>query len=136
MDIRQYNPEQGIIRLLDYYHYVTAAAGARIASHSPPPVPATPTSPVPDLTDYQQALARASAERGNVVAWIERAGPVSPGHAVALTAALAHLLRIDGPWSEAAALHRAAAETARRLGDQPAEAGALCSLAEMQRLAG
>src|SRR2546430_9090497 len=59
-----------------------------------------------------------------------------PGQLVALTAGLAELLRRDGPWTESAAAHRAAADAAARLDDRLGRANALVDLATVERLTG
>ena len=66
------------------------------------------------------------AERANLLACIEYSTAYGrPTSAVQLTAAMAELLRLDGPWQQAAALHHAAANIARRNNDRPSEANAL-----------
>jgi tetratricopeptide (TPR) repeat protein/transcriptional regulator with XRE-family HTH domain len=120
-------------RLLDYYQHTAAIAEARLARQSGTrPAPAAPTAPpaaVPDLPDRTRALAWARAERASLLACLDHATRTGQ-HAriVALTAAIAALLRQDGPWTDAITRHTTAAQAARHLGDRLGEAGALNNL--------
>jgi DNA-binding SARP family transcriptional activator/tetratricopeptide (TPR) repeat protein len=132
--------ERALERLLDYYQHTAALAErllARQARSSPVPVPRTVPAAVPALTDSAQALAWARTERTSLLACLDQA--VAAGqHArvVALTAAVASLLRQDGPWASAIARHTAAAAAARYLGDRLAQASALTDLGEVRLLTG
>jgi tetratricopeptide (TPR) repeat protein/transcriptional regulator with XRE-family HTH domain len=123
-------------RLLDYYqHTIVLAAAALISRQTRPAAPgqasaddAVPAE-VPALASSEQALAWARAERASLLACLDYAvGTGQTTRVVALTAALAGLLRRDGPWAEAATRHTAAIEAARYLGDRLGEANALNEL--------
>jgi tetratricopeptide (TPR) repeat protein/transcriptional regulator with XRE-family HTH domain len=134
------NRHQATAGLLDYYQYTAARANALIARQTRPgraaPDGAIPAA-VPDLTDSEQALAWARAERATLLACLDDATS-SGQHArvVALTAGLAGLLQHDGPWGEAITRHQAAVEAALHLGDRLAEASALHDLGIVQRQKG
>ncbi len=129
--------EQALDRLLDYYQHTAALAGARLARTNPAPVPAAPPAAVPDLQDRTRALAWARAERANLLACLDHAaGTGQHARVVALTAAMAAFLRIDGPWADAVARHASAVQAARHLGDRPGQAGALIDLGIARRLTG
>jgi tetratricopeptide (TPR) repeat protein/transcriptional regulator with XRE-family HTH domain len=127
-------------RVLDYYQHTAALAGAVLARQTRPEsgaAVAVPPAEVPEVTDRPHALAWARAERATLLACLDQAAR-SDQHArvVALPAALASLLRIDGPWAEAVARHSAAASAARRLSDRLALASALLDLGDAQTLTG
>jgi tetratricopeptide (TPR) repeat protein/transcriptional regulator with XRE-family HTH domain len=132
--------EVATTRLLDYYQHAAARAGALIARQTrPSPAAADSSIPaaVPDLAESEQALAWARAERACLLACLDHAiGTSQHARVVALTAALAGLLRADGPWAEAVIRHEAAIQAARHLGDQLGEANALCDLGVVRWLAG
>jgi tetratricopeptide (TPR) repeat protein/transcriptional regulator with XRE-family HTH domain len=120
-------------RLLDYYQDTAALAEARLARQSRAgPAPAAPTAPpaaVPDLPDRTGALAWARAERASLLACLDHVTRTGQrARVVALTAAIAALLRQDGPWTDALTRHATAAQAARHLGDRLGEAGALNNL--------
>jgi tetratricopeptide (TPR) repeat protein len=130
-------------RLLDYYQRTAALADAQIARQvrskldSVRAIEASPHGTVPELTDRAKALAWVRAERGNVLASLAFA--TSTGrHArvVALTAGMAALLRLDGPWTEAIRLHGIAVESAQHLHDRLGQAIALSNLGAVLRLTG
>jgi tetratricopeptide (TPR) repeat protein/transcriptional regulator with XRE-family HTH domain len=128
-------------RLLDYYQHTAALAEARLARQSRTgPAPAALTAPpaaVPDLPDRTGALAWARAERASLLACLDHAaGTGQHARVVALTAAIAALLRQDGPWSDAITRHTTAVQAARHLGDRLGEAGALYELGAVRRLTG
>jgi tetratricopeptide (TPR) repeat protein/transcriptional regulator with XRE-family HTH domain len=130
-------------RLLDYYQHTAALADALITRQTRPgrPAPARadgviPTA-VPDLADGEQALAWARAERVSLLACLDDA--TATGHhtrIIALTAGLAGLLRLDGPWAEAITRHTAAIQAARHLGDRLGQANALTDLGDVRLLTG
>jgi tetratricopeptide (TPR) repeat protein/transcriptional regulator with XRE-family HTH domain len=124
--------EQVIERLLDYYQYTAARADALIAQWPRPgPAPGSGTMPaaVPALAGQAQALAWARAERASLLACLDHAAAAGQhARVIALTAALAGLLRSDGPWAEAITRHTAAVQAARHLGDRLGRAGALHDL--------
>jgi tetratricopeptide (TPR) repeat protein/transcriptional regulator with XRE-family HTH domain len=120
-------------RLLDYYQHTAAIAEARLARQSGTrPAPAAPTAPpaaVPDLTDRTRALAWARAERASLLACLDHATRTGQhARVLALTAAIAALLRQDGPWTDAITRHATAAQAARHLGDRLGEVNALNNL--------
>jgi tetratricopeptide (TPR) repeat protein/transcriptional regulator with XRE-family HTH domain len=132
--------ERALKRLLDYYQYAAARAGARLARQTRPG--SSPTAPAgllaaPDLDDDSQALTWARADRASLLACLDHA-TTSGQHArvIALTAALAELLRRDGPWTDAITRHAAAVQAAQRAGDRLGQAGALIDLGNIRRLTG
>jgi len=128
-------------RLLDYYQHAGAIAEAHLSRQTrPAPAPAglrPPPGPAPDLGDAAAALAWARAERDNLLACLDHAtGAGRHARVIALTAAIAVLLRRDGPWADAIARHAAAAQAARHLGDRLGEASALTELGVLRRMTG
>jgi tetratricopeptide (TPR) repeat protein len=127
-------------RLLDYYQHTAARADALITRQARPAqasadgaIPAA----FPALVGRKQALAWARAERASLLACLDHAtGTCQHARVTALTAALAGLLRYDGPWADAITRHTAAIQAARHLGDRLGQAGALSDLGDMQRLTG
>ena len=132
--------EQATTRLLDYYQHTAARADALIARQvRPAPASADGTVPaaVPVLAGREQALAWARAERASLLACLDQAtGTGQHARVTALTAALAGLLRLDGPWADAITRHTAAVQAARHLGDRLGEAGALHDLGDVRALTG
>jgi DNA-binding SARP family transcriptional activator/tetratricopeptide (TPR) repeat protein len=131
--------EQAAERLLDYYVHTAARAQDLLANQTrpgpPPAVPAPLAAPI--LRNADQALAWARAERDNLLACLDDATDAGAhGRVIALTAALAELLRRDGPWSEAVTRYTTAVGSARRLGDHFGEAGIFSSLGAARRLTG
>jgi DNA-binding SARP family transcriptional activator len=113
-------------RLLGYYQHTALRADARIARYAQPGPAGPAPGHAPDLPDADAALARLRAERINLAACLRYA--VDGGldaRIVALSAGLANLLRIDGPWPKATAAQVTAAAAAERLGDQAGQARAL-----------
>ncbi len=132
--------DRGLARLLDYYQHTATVAGDLLARRSrterASPA-ATPPAAVPPLPDRQRALAWARAERGNLLACLDyatRAG--QHARVIVLTAAIADLLRQDGPWAEALSRHTAALHAAQHLGDRPGEAGAQHEMGVIHRFTG
>ena len=126
-------------RLLDYYQHTATLAQDLLANQTRPfPAAVTPPpSAAPALQTAGQALTWVRAERDNLLACLDHnthAG--QDARVVALTAALAELLRRDGPWAEATARHTAALHSARRLSDQAGQANALTGLGAVRRLTG
>lgn len=98
---------------------------------------AAPPAEVLDVADQARARAWARAERANLLACLDHAaGTGQHARVVAVTAALAALLWLDGPWAEAITRHTAAAGAARHCGDRASEAHALTDLANMQMMVG
>jgi DNA-binding SARP family transcriptional activator/tetratricopeptide (TPR) repeat protein len=127
-------------RLLDYYQHTAALAEARLGRHahgSAAPVRAAPPAAVPDLPDAARALAWARAERASLLAGIDHAAAAGDeARVVGLTAAVASLLRHDGPWSEAITRHEAAAAAAGHLGDRAGQARALNEIGVLRKVSG
>jgi tetratricopeptide (TPR) repeat protein len=119
--------EQARSRLLDYYQYTAAGAESQIARRTVPALaPAAAGPPAPVLAGREQALAWVRTERESLLAcldYVTAAG--QPDRVVALTAALAGLLRHDGPWTEALSRLTAALSSAERLGDPLSQANLL-----------
>jgi len=131
---------QALDRLLNYYQHTAALAEAQLARRvrtSPAPDPPAPPTAVPSLAGADRALAWARAERPNLLACLDHAtGTGQPARVVALTAALATLLRQDGPWADAQARHATAVEAACQLGDRLGQANALLDLGPVRWLSG
>jgi tetratricopeptide (TPR) repeat protein len=132
------DPELALGRLLDYYQHTGAVADDRLARQSRPG-PRGPASAMsaasPPLEDAGQALAWARAERDSLLTCLDHATQAGQhARVTALTAAVAGLLRIDGPWAEAVNRHTAALLSAGHLGDRLAQANALNSLGVVRRL--
>jgi tetratricopeptide (TPR) repeat protein len=128
-------------RLLDYYQHTAATAEALLArqSRTRPDTAAHPAPPaaVPGLLDHTQALSWARAERANLLACLDHATRDGQhARVVALTAAMAALLRLDGPWTEAIGLQTTAVQAAQHIGDRLGQATALLDLGTVQWLAG
>jgi tetratricopeptide (TPR) repeat protein/transcriptional regulator with XRE-family HTH domain len=151
--------DQAVSRLLDYYQLSAATADRQLARYTRPGLPAgTPPSPapadglgsgapvdarmeaadlVPALAGTAQALSWARAEHANLLACLGYATDTGqPARVVALTAAIASVLRHDGPWGEAMDRHVTAAAAARQLGDRLGEANALNDLGLLRYLTG
>jgi len=122
-------------RLMDYYQHSAGRADALI-SRFPRPAPAGPgPAQPPALPDADAARTWLRAERPNLLAALRYAtSHARHERAVALTAGLATLLRNDGPWPEALALHAGAIAAARSLGDHRGQAAALIQLGAVQGL--
>lgn len=133
--------DQCLEALVDYYQH-TAVTAEALLTRQPRTTPAAITSMptrtvVPDLPDRASALAWARAERTNLLACLDqvtRAG--QHARVVALTCAMAALMRQDGPWADAIARHGSAVQAARHLGDRPGLADALSNLGVAQWLTG
>ncbi|HEY3956621.1 MAG TPA: BTAD domain-containing putative transcriptional regulator [Streptosporangiaceae bacterium] len=127
-------------RLLDYYIAAASLAEKRLARQTRPAaglVWSAPEAAVPDLSDGAKALAWARTERANLLACLDLASVRGDDlRVVALTAALAAPLRLDGSWADVAARHLTAARAARRCGDRLGQANAIRELGVAHRLAG
>jgi transcriptional regulator with XRE-family HTH domain/tetratricopeptide (TPR) repeat protein len=126
--------DQAFTRLLDYYQQAASFAQALSAGQA-----STLRRPgsVSPLAGQEEALAWARTERVSLFACLEyvtRTG--QHARIVALTAGSAGLLRRDGPWAEARALHTTALESARHLGDRPGQAMTLGNLGSICELTG
>ncbi|HEV2252229.1 MAG TPA: tetratricopeptide repeat protein, partial [Streptosporangiaceae bacterium] len=129
--------DQATARLLDYYQHAATLADALIARQTRPalaPADGAVPAAVPDLAGREQALAWARAERAGLLACLDHATATGQhARVIALTAALAGLLRHDGPWAEAITRHTAAVQAARHLGDRLGQANALTELGVVRR---
>jgi DNA-binding SARP family transcriptional activator len=129
--------EAALGRLLDYYQHTAWRADARVARYAQPGPGGRIPSYAPELPDVDAARAWLRAERANLTACLEYA--IQGGRddrTVALSAGLTSLLRTDGPWAQAMALHTAAAAAAERLGDRSGQARAATELGDLRRLTG
>ena len=122
-----FRSERAVRRLLDYYQHTATHAQDLLARQTHPGLPPATPPPraAPVLEDAGRALAWVRAERDNLLACLDH-NTHTGQHArvTALTAALAELLRRDGPWAEAVTRHAAALHSARHLGDQRGQADA------------
>jgi tetratricopeptide (TPR) repeat protein/transcriptional regulator with XRE-family HTH domain len=130
--------DQATARLLDYYQRAVARADALLAHRTrPAPAPTSRTIPaaVPALANREQALAWARTERANLLACLDHATRTGQhARVIALTAGLADLLSLDGPWDQAITRHATAVQATRHLGDRPGQASALTDLGDVRRL--
>lgn len=131
-------------RLLDYYSQVGTVTGALLSRQNqqlPPPEGVSPAGApgreIPTIADRAEALAWARAERANLLACLDHVtGTGDHPRVVALTAALAALLRYDGPWTDAIDRHLLSASAARNIHDLSGEAAARKNLGDVLRLTG
>ena len=122
-------------RLLGYYAHTAQVASALIA-RCPRPAPGGPAPcHAPALPGPGAAWAWLRAEHDSLQAAHDHArGLGLDGHAVALAAGLAEILRTDGPLDRAQDVHQAAADTAGRRGWPAGRATALTDLASVRVL--
>ena len=124
-------------RLLDYYQRTAQHAEAQIARHGAAPAADPKAESTSVARDPETARAWLRLERANLLACIDQADTDGrDDRVVALAAALATLLRTDGPWTQAVSLHAAAAKAAERAGDRPGLATALTHLGGVLRMTG
>ncbi|MFF7635791.1 tetratricopeptide repeat protein [Kitasatospora sp. NPDC008050] len=125
-------------RLSGYYLHTARLADHHLARRRSTPAVAHPApATAPRISDRATALTWLRAERDNLLAQgTGDAARTRPAPVIALIAALAAFLLLEGLWTEATELHRRAADAARRLGDPIAEAGALCDLGRVQHATG
>ncbi|HEX5120255.1 MAG TPA: tetratricopeptide repeat protein [Pseudonocardiaceae bacterium] len=117
-------------RLLDHYQHTANRADSLVTRFPGPEVAGS-------LPDADAAWAWLRAERANLLAALRHA--IVRDHAeriVALTAGLATLLHVDGPWTEAISLHIMATAAARHVGDRPGQARALTWLGDVRGATG
>ena len=129
--------DAGLVRLLDYYQHTAARADSRLDRHTRPAPTGTPPTYSPALTRADEARKWLRVERADVEACLRFA--VERGwheQVFAMSAAMAGLLRMDGPWFTALSLHTDAATTAQRLGDRGAQARALTELGQTREAMG
>jgi tetratricopeptide (TPR) repeat protein/DNA-binding transcriptional ArsR family regulator len=133
--------DRALERLLDYYEY-TATLAEELLAREPRTAPASaavtaPPVTVPALPDRQRALAWARAERTNLLGCLDHATQAGQhARVIALTAAIAGLLRHDGSWIDAISRHTTSMRAAQRLGDRLGEANAQHEIATIRRLTG
>jgi DNA-binding SARP family transcriptional activator len=129
--------DAAVDRLLHYYAHTAHNASVPL-TRWPRPAPDGPApADAPVLTDPETARAWLRTERDN----LEHADAYAHAHklhehTLALAAGLAELLRTDGPYTRALALHQAAVHTAERHGHPAAHANALADLGILRRLIG
>ncbi|MDT0443610.1 ATP-binding protein [Streptomyces johnsoniae] len=129
--------DRGIGRLLDHYQHTAEAADRLLAQAPLSRTGAAPPAHVRAPATYEAALAWMLAERSNLIACTRYANATARhARTLRLTAALASFLHLQGPWDEAVALHRAAADAAVSAGDEHGEALALRELSRMRAVAG
>lgn len=121
--------------LLDYYQHTAIRADALITALPRPALVSHAPAHAPDLPGPEAAWAWLRAERASLLAAVDHAATgTDDKRVIALTSGLATLLRTDGPWSQAIALHTAAVTAACRLGDNLGRAMALTDLGQVRRL--
>jgi tetratricopeptide (TPR) repeat protein len=126
-------------RLLDYYQHTAAITEVLLARQSRTLAASaaviSPPTAVPDLPDRAGALAWARTERANLLVYLDHATRTGQhARVVALTAAIAAILRQDGPWTDAITRHTTAVQAGRHLGDRAGEAGTLNDLGDVRYL--
>ncbi|MEU9701500.1 tetratricopeptide repeat protein [Streptomyces sp. NPDC047981] len=119
---------RAIERLLGHYGQTAEAADRFFARTTRPGSSPATSTPVDGQTfpSREHATAWLRSERPNLVACINAFSPQARyrSHALRITAATAAFLHQEGPWPEAAALHRGAVDIARHSADRLAEANA------------
>jgi tetratricopeptide (TPR) repeat protein len=129
--------EAALDRLLDHYQHTAGRADELISRIPRRPSPEPVAAHAPVLPDADAARAWLRTERPNLLAAArDAAGRDQHERTIALIANMATLLRNDGPWSEALALHTEAVATAGRLRNQAAQAAALVQLGGVRNLTG
>ncbi|CAM5620752.1 hypothetical protein SAVIM338S_05809 [Streptomyces avidinii] len=122
--------EAALERLFDHYEERATAASAVVTGQQPSDTPAY-------RAERSQVMAWLDAEAANLLACARYCADHGRGaRVVALARSLAGFLRLVGPWEQAIALHRTAADCAARAEDGPGRAGALGDLALVRRLTG
>jgi tetratricopeptide (TPR) repeat protein len=118
--------EAALGRLMDYYQHTAGRADVLISSF-PRPAPAGPVpAHAPAVPDADAGRAWLRAERPNLLAALRYAASHAwHERSILLTSGLGSLLRDDGPWSEALALHADAIAAAQALADRAGQATAL-----------
>jgi DNA-binding SARP family transcriptional activator len=118
-------------RLVDYYRYTAQRADALVTLYpAPPPADAVPVG-THAPADSEEAWVWLRTERPNLLAAVSHAsGCGDAQRRVGLSIGLSTLLRVDGPWSTALALHEEAVAAAHELGDDSGRAHALLNLAD------
>jgi tetratricopeptide (TPR) repeat protein/transcriptional regulator with XRE-family HTH domain len=131
---------QALDRQLDFYTHTATIAEAHLARQTRPGAASallTPPAATPVLRTSAEALSWVRSERANLLACLDHVtGTGQHVRVVDLTAALAALLRRDGPWPEAITRHGTAVRAARQAGDLRSQASALDDLAAVWLLTG
>jgi DNA-binding SARP family transcriptional activator len=129
--------EAALGRLMDYYQHTAGRADVLISSF-PRLAPAGPVpAHAPAVADADAGRAWLRAERPNLLAALRYAtSHARHERGILLTSGLASLLRDDGPWSEALALHTGAIAAARALADRAGQATALTQRGMIRDLTG
>jgi DNA-binding SARP family transcriptional activator len=136
-DDPQTDRDTALDRLLHYYAYTAQSASVLVSRYPRTAPDGLAPAHAPALTDPRTGQAWLRAERENLeAAHAHASGSALDGHAVALAAGLAEILRTDGPFTRALEIHQAAAGTAERHGWTAAHAGALNELGSVRRLTG
>jgi DNA-binding SARP family transcriptional activator/tetratricopeptide (TPR) repeat protein len=131
------NRDAALHRLFDYYQYTAGQADMLVARHSRCAFVGSAPAHFPVLANPDQARTWLRIECANLMACAGKAiDNAWADHTVALVDGLATVLRTDGPWPQARALHAAAATAAEHLGDSRGRAHALFHLGMLQRLSG
>jgi tetratricopeptide (TPR) repeat protein/transcriptional regulator with XRE-family HTH domain len=124
--------EEAVERLLDHYQHTAGRADALVTHFTQPgPSLAALVQPfaAPELEDRDQALAWLRAERASLLACLDHVTHIGQhSRMITLTAGVAGLLRLEGPFADTITRHTAAAEAASHLGDPFRQANALTQL--------
>jgi tetratricopeptide (TPR) repeat protein len=131
--------DAAVRRLLDYYEYAAGLANRYLEPRPRQMVSAVaPTPPaLPAIADATAAAGWMEAELPNLLGCATRA--MNDGdeiRLIGLSTVLSSFLRRAGPSQQSLSLHRAAAEAARRRGDQSGQAAALHHMGVLLRRAG
>ncbi len=129
--------DAAVDRLLRYYAHTAHGASIPLTRFPRPapegPAPAhTPAFPGPEAARTWLRTERDNLEHAHGYAQAHKLH----GHTLALAESLAEILRTDGPYTRALAVHQAAADIAAHHGDPTAHANALADLGIMRRLIG
>ena len=129
--------DQSLGQLLRYYAH-TAQSASHVISRHPRPQPSGPTpGHRPNLRDPKNARTWLQTEYPNLDAAFTYAHAHHlDHHTVALSAGLAEVLSVKGPWTRALEVHHTAAEAAGRLAQLDAHAAALLDLGRVLQLTG
>ncbi|MET9348733.1 tetratricopeptide repeat protein [Streptomyces termitum] len=122
--------EDALERLFGHYAERAAEASAVVTGQPPSDTSA-------HRAERAEAMAWFDAETANLLACARFCADRGQGaRVVALARSLAGFLRLVGPWEQAIALHRTAADCAAEAEDGPGRAAALADLALVRRLTG
>ena len=133
----EFEREAALDRLLHYYAHTAQSASILIARYPRPQPDGPAPAHRPTLTEQDAARTWLRTERPDVEAAYAHACTYGlDGHAIALAAGLANILRTDGPFTRAREIHQTAAEMAERLSHPAAHANALIDLGLVRQLTG